>query len=383
MKRLYQLIQNERGAVGVIMAILLVVVLGFVAFGVDVGLLREKRAHLQKAADIAALAGGRSLLVSGSDLDEPTAEAVEYGRANLDTNDVPTTALQDSDVTYYLDGTPDTTSPNEIEVQISRTTDRGNSLSTIFGSVLDVDEFDVTAASRVQIASVCSSKCLKPFSAPDKFTFTDLDGDGELDVDDPLEMQTVVVQGYSESDLGTQIILKFGNPQDTLVPGQASAIDLPPVNKGDPVSGASAYRDNIAGCEGSNSLYAVEIGDELLLEPGMMIGPTKQGIDDLIALDANAVWSDTENTVINSIFPTPLESPRVVIIAFYNPLLPPASGRNTVFVNYLGAVFIEGLTGNDVTGRFIRGMAAQPVPGNGSGDCLIYTLKFVKDSSRQ
>lgn len=375
--------KDERGAVGVMMAITIVIVLGFVAFGVDVGLLREKRAHLQKAADIAALAAGEQLVVQGAaNLDEVTDDAVSYGRANLDSNDVPSAALQNGDVTFYLDGSPDTTTPNQVEVAIYRTTARGNSLSTIFGSVLSIDEFDVRAFSRVEVASVCSSKCFKPFSAPDKFTFTDVDGDGVLDVDSEEEMSSIVVEGYSENDLGAQILLKFGNPQNTLVPGQTNAIDLPPINKGTPITGASAYRENIASCEGSNSVATVEVGDELLLEPGEMIGPTKQGLSDLIALDPGASWSTTENTIINSAYSNPLNSPRVVLIAFYNPLLPPQSGRNTVFVNFLGAVFVEGLQGNDVVGRFIRAIAVQPDPG-GDGDCLLYSLKFVKDSSRQ
>ncbi|SIN80274.1 Flp pilus assembly protein TadG [Halodesulfovibrio marinisediminis DSM 17456] len=384
MRSLHKFIQNERGAVGVIMAIVLVVVLGFVAFGVDVGLLRAKRAHLQKAADIAALAGGRSLMVEGADLAAVTVEALDYGHANLSDSDVPTAALKDGDVTYYLDGTPNTTDPNQIEVKISRTAARGNFLATIFGSVLNVDSFDVTAASRVEIANTCSSKCLKPFTAPDKFTFTDNNGNGALDTKNKTEMDSIVVQGYSEADLGTQIVLRLGtitgkNPSYT--PSQFNAVDFPPVNKGTPVKGASEYRDNIAGCSGSNSTSSVEIGDEILLEPGKMVGPTRQGINDLVSQDPYARWSTNENKIVNSLYANPLDSPRVAIIAFYDPLLPPRPGRGTVFVNNLGAVFIERMQGDEVTGRFIRALAVQPEPGVG-GDCLTYTVKFVKDSSR-
>ncbi|MEZ6852816.1 pilus assembly protein TadG-related protein [Halodesulfovibrio aestuarii] len=382
MRALYKLIRNERGAVGVIMALTLVVVIGFVAFGVDVGNLRAKRGFLQKAADIAALAGGHGLIEFGTDLDLVTQEAVSYGRANLKTDDVPASALQDTDVSYYLNGAPNTETPNQVEVVISRTTGRGNPLPTFFGPVLNVDDFDVTATSRVQVGTVCSTKCLKPFVAPDKFTFTDLDGDGVLSTRNQAEMDSIVVIGYSDTDFGTQVALKIGNAQDTIVPGQFNAVDLPPLNKATPVPGASIYRENIAGCSGSNADLAVEIGDELQLEPGNMVGPTRQGLAALVAQDPGASWDTATGRIINSAYPDAINSPRVAIIAFYDPTRPPQSGRNTVFVNYLAAVFVEDVQGQDVTGRFIRAMAVEPGSGGTGGDCLIYVLNFVRDSSR-
>lgn len=380
MNFLYKFLQDERGAAGVLMAITLVVVLGFVAFGIDVGYLRAKRGDLQKAADIAALAGGHSLVANGSALDLVTAEAVSYGHSNLDSDDVPDTALQSNDVSYYLDGTPDLTDPNQIEVSISRTTSRSNPLPTIFGPVLNVDDFDVTATSRVEVSTVCSTKCLKPFVGPDKFTFDDSDNDGKLDIHTP-EMDTIVVQGYSDEDLGKQITLKFGTPHDTISPGQFNAVDLPPVNKGTPVKGAKSYEQNIAGCEGTNGTVAVGIGDELRLENGNMVGPTKHGMTKLVNQDPGAYWDPANNRIVNSAYSDPLSSPRVALIAFYDPTRPPQSGNSSVFVNYIGAVFIERMQGNDVTGRFIRAMAVEPGSETGE-DCLTYVLKFVRDSSR-
>lgn len=381
MNALYKFLQDKRGAVGVLMALTLIIVLGCVAFAVDVGRLRAKRGYLQKAADISALAGGHGLVAYGTELDLVTAEVVSYGHSNLQSDDVPISALQSSDVSYYLDGTPSEVDPNQVEVSIHRSTDRGNALPTIFGPFLNMDEFDVTATSRVQVSTTCSSKCLKPFVSPDKFTFTDLDGDGALTISNEAEMATIVVQGYSDGDLGTQVTLKFGNPQDTIAPGQFNAVDLPPVNKATPVPGGAAFRENIAGCTGSNSDVAVEIGDELRLEPGNMIGPTKQGLSDLIAQDPDAYWNASESRIANSSYADPITSPRVALIAFYDPTRPPQSGRNTVFVNYIAAVFVEGVEGQDITGRFIRALAVDPDPGAG-GDCLIYVLNFIRDSSR-
>ena len=68
--------------------------------------------------------------------------------------------------------------------------------------------------------------------------------------------------------LGTQRTIKPGNPQNALTPGQFFAIRL-----GDS-SGGNDYRTNIATCASQivtcQNLYSVE--------PGNMIGPTKQGV---------------------------------------------------------------------------------------------------------
>ncbi|UZP68795.1 pilus assembly protein TadG-related protein [Desulfovibrio mangrovi] len=380
-QRMRDFIHQERGAIGAIMAITLVVVIGFVALGIDVGYRHVKKGALQKAADIAALVGGKGLIEYGSDLEQIQTEVLAYGHNNLVADDAPNTALQPSDVTFYLDGTPNTDTPNQVDVNISRIDARNNALPTVFGRVLNVDTLNVTASSRVEVAPVCSTKCIKPFTVPDKFTFTDHDGDGELTPSNPLEMASVVVDGYSDSDFGTQITLKIGNPGSNIVPGQFNAIDLPPLNKATPVPGAASYRENIASCTGSNAAVAVGIGDEMQLEPGNMTGPTAQGIRDLIALDPGAYWDSANNNVSGSDYGSALASPRVALIAFYDPANPPQSGRNTVFVNYIGAVFIEGMSGNDVMGRFIRALAVDPGSGGGD-DCLVYILKFVRDSSR-
>ena len=59
---------------------------------------------------------------------------------------------------------------------------------------------------------------------------------------------------------------------------------------GGPITGGDKYRENIASCNG----LPIEIGDTLTTEPGNMIGPTKQGVEDLIALDPDAAGLQTD-----------------------------------------------------------------------------------------
>jgi hypothetical protein len=119
---------------------------------------------------------------------------------------------------------------------------------------------------------------------------------------------------------------------------------------GGPETGGDRYRENIAHC---NSM-PVAIGDVLVTEPGNMIGPTQQGVRDLIAQDPSASWDASLGRVVNSCCAA---SPRWVPIPVFSPEayateeVDPTNGRfNFRVVNILG-FFIEGMDGNDVVGR--------------------------------
>ena len=101
----------------------------------------------------------------------------------------------------------------------------------------------------------------------------------------------------------------------------------------------------------NGSIDPVYIGDELLVEPGNMVGPTIQGINYLISLDPNVYWDGTQTA--GSAYPG-FSSPRIIKVPFYDPNFPPDPGRDTVIVIRLGAFFLEGTQGRDVIGRFIE-----------------------------
>ena len=160
-------------------------------------------------------------------------------------------------------------------------------------------------------------------------------------------------------DLGRKVTLKYGNPQDAPAPGQFLPIDLP-IADGSPEVGGANYRANIAGCNG----VPIGVGtpdkpSPLQIEPGAMQGPTKQGVQDLIALDPNARWDTATNTVQNTCAqaatPCAPRSPRIVAIPVYDTLTYEQAregGRTSVnIVNILG-FFIDRMVGNDVVGYF-------------------------------
>ena len=82
-----------------------------------------------------------------------------------------------------------------------------------------------------------------------------------------------------------------------------------------------------------------------------MVGPTNQGIDELVAKDPNAHWDTSANKLITNIHP----SPRLTILPVFDPVYYATGvtqGRyaDLKVANYIG-FFIESRQGNDVTGR--------------------------------
>lgn len=129
-------------------------------------------------------------------------------------------------------------------------------------------------------------------------------------------------------------------------------------------------------------MAVVEPGDKLQTEPGNKVGPTRQGVLELISEDPGAYWDSGSKSIKGSRFKDPLLSPRVALIPFFDPLQPPYSGRNYVVVHQLGAVFVQGIDGRgNITGRFIRAVPYKPKD-SGGGNGMLAVARLIQDSSR-
>ena len=256
MPRTARNLTGQRGAISLVMGLTVMVMAGMTALAVDVGYMNYKRSSLQNAADLSALAGAADMPTHGADLDAVRLVARTYAARNLGPSDLPDLAVRDQDIVFLLDGEPNSETPNQIEVTVSRAEDRGNPLRLFLGGILDTPLADVRATARAGLAGVCSSKCVKPFIIPTKFEWDDtcetpeseFYENGQYDPLSACETSSMNVLGYTDTDVGTRITVKPGEPQLTVVPGQYNLIDLPPVNKGDPITGASMVHENIIGC---------------------------------------------------------------------------------------------------------------------------------------
>jgi hypothetical protein len=213
----------------------------------------------------------------------------------------------------------------------------------------------MTARAAVRTYWVCGVDCLKPWAPPDRWYDADSSDTFNPDsVTNPTEFYDPYLTGYTEADLGHQLTLKLGNSnKEDFGMSWYYAVDYPPINKGNPVTGGDQYREWIAGC--ADGTIIVAPGDSIQIEPGNMVGPTSQGLSDLIDLDPNAAWDAATGEVINSLYDI---SPRLIKAVLFDPSIGvrnDISGRKYVVAVKILVLFIEDEgPGGEVTGRIVR-----------------------------
>ncbi len=356
------LLRNRRGSMIILLCFVLVVMFAFAVIAVDGAILMASKTELQSAADAAALAGASGLLTGSQD--EAVQRAIDFAAFNKAVEEDHTPVVITADDVNFPES-------DVCRVRTHRTAATGDALRTYFVRVINpgANTSDMTAVAAARAYDVCGSKCLKPWVIPDRWE--DLNGNGSPD---PGEYNPDVTGYTAPRDVGQQIVLKVGNPHQTISPGIFYPVCFPPVNNPEgikPYTGANWYREWIAEC----APFLIAVGDELLLEPGNMVGPTRQGLEDLVALDPGAHWDSATKTIVNSAF---AESPRIGLVPFFDPTNPPTSGRNSVYIVKIGAFFIEQMQGQDVTGRFIQITTGGIPCGNGLGNSMVKGIVLVE-----
>lgn len=354
-------LNNSKGTVAVLTAILIAVLISFVALGTDVGYIYTVRSQMQNAVDSAAMAGAAYLYLSDGNQakTQATQAAIDYASKNKAANASVVITAQDIE---FSPAAPE--NPTRIKVTARRTRATNNPVPTIFASFLPIgrNSVDVTATASAALKSVKAVGGLRPWAVRDKWI--DNNGDGNVDNGEYV--------GYTDADLGQQVILKYGADNGRPLPQWFNPVDLPPLNKGTPITGADAYRDLIE--HGYNDV--VSIWDRLQIETGNMTGPTEEGVRHLINDDPYAYWDGTQ--VVGSSYPE-MKSPRIIKIAFYNPNdLPSGSQNGYVTIIKFGAFFLEGINvpggeggaSDNVMGRFIK-LITNDVPGEGFPSFLV------------
>jgi hypothetical protein len=156
--------------------------------------------------------------------------------------------------------------------------------------------------------------------------------------------------------------------------GGGSGNDVPVGQDDGSGKGAARYRLNICSCNSS----IIDLDTEYLIEPGNMVGPTYQGVQELIDQDPDAYWDERSNSVVSRYG---MESPRVVTVALFDPGEINHPGRQYIRFNNFARVFIEEQADRQdpVTGRFLF-----YVPGIGhtrdgsTTGSLVRTLQLIR-----
>jgi hypothetical protein len=422
-----QFVKKDRGNALIMGALSFAVLAGFGVLTIDVGRILVTKTQLQNAADAGALAGAGVFCENPLATDAEVQSRVRLIGGNHISLAMDTPEKVDIPNSQILITRDATTMTNKVLVRTESETKQyfinlmaGQGWHSTRGTS-DV----VRAEAEAMCGATCGVQCVKPWSIPDRWddvtpiaghaggskkgvwnnnnawdheVFTDGNGNGLYDpgegyVDDNAngqydeEAYHPLLTGYIPDpypgnalspggDLGLELTLKADNDSKP-TPGQYQAIDLPPVNRGTPLTGGDEYRENIADCNPAS----VWPGDWLQLEPGNMVGPTNQGMRDLIAQDPDAYWDPITQSVQGSRFQI---SPRIVLIPIHDPRLPINSGRTDVQVAKIAAFFMEQMEGNaEVRGRFLKVRApGEPcVAGGGGGGgagSFTYTLSLIR-----
>jgi hypothetical protein len=336
--------RRERGVIIIWVAFFMLLMLGFVAIGIDVAKLMATRTELQNAADAAALAGASAIDFTKGTIKPDTALAYAQAVAAANRafkNGEESIVLLGSDVTFPA--------PNQVKVTVRRDAGTGGAMITHVAQVLGVTSIDVKATAVAKAESV-SSVCEKlvPMGA----------------IVDPAV--GAFLPGCSHS-----YALKIGS-NGSGTPGNFQLLDFPDCDEG-PCAGMNGGSAEIR-CEVANGYSCcIGIGDMVETKPGNSVGPFRQGLDDRWAADTD----QRQGICYEQYFGN---GNRVVNVPIFDTWDP--NGKKPVKVIGFSAFFIQdkpsGGGGQTLTGQFLYNVVPGSGGAGGSGGPTSYTLRLIQ-----
>ena len=351
LERLYR---DERGMSYIFIGLGFMAFLSATTLAIDVGMFMTARAQSQNSADAGALAGATALAVNSFTDHTAGGPAVSSAVTAAQANQVIATTVSVGPADVQFLNNPTTGIQNRVKVTVYRTAARLNPVPTLMGRLFGVSQVDVLATATAEASPANAETCIKPFTIPDKFI--DNHDPGGWSPTSGFDPATDVYIGPSDPttytgfnanrDKGIEMTLKANNTSKVTA-SFYNPWDLPGS------IGAADYSNNIATCNPA----IVHPGDNEPPETGNMVGPTKSGMDALVALDPGAYWDMSCSCVMDSSYPAG-RSPRIIVIPVYDPNVfaaGPSHGKGIQlqFTNFIG-FFLEPLTGaGEVKGRIM------------------------------
>ena len=255
---------SKSGYILVTVAVVLAVLLGFTALAVDVGILYGARTQSQAAADAAALAGALTYILNPLASQPATAqsEATQVAIANK----VMGSSIAAGEVSAIA--TEDLVTHNkQVTVTINRTE------PTLFAKALNIASVNVGVHATAEASPNASGGTVpnnKPWFIPNTMVGPDpactacMKGEVLISGGQPT--------AFAQGKFGTQFVVKPQNPSGAISPSQFYAIQM-----GGP--GANNYRDAISTRTAANDVSCL---NSYQVKTGNMVGPTQQGVHDLI-----------------------------------------------------------------------------------------------------
>ena len=411
-------LREERGVTLVLMALMLFLTLGMSALAIDYGMIKAAKAEAQRAMDSAALSGASAFLIPDPTVDK-VAEAEVRARDFAKKHTVHRVPVTDPEVAVDVD------LPNE-KVTVTYT---GGGIPLWFASIFGTSTMSIRALAAAHVALTSKAACVMPIAIPDiwknvnvagtgkkpisedlvpdgLWNFKDQNGDGvleegerelwEFDLGEDIYDQSLYGYGTTyrngvggsnpflnkTNDYGRQITLMTLSPKDGTVSSNYYiwGYNTTEANSAQQVAARITTPDcQVATIGGDGYEYAAGNGAQ--------VGPISDAWNTRIGYDPGATWDDNQNRVTNSDAGDAwlTDSPRVVIVALYNPEgeMTGPSDNKLVFNNF-AKIFLDkrpsGCTGNckdPITGRFL-GWVGGPGGGPVQTGTLIKTLQLIK-----
>jgi Tfp pilus assembly protein PilX len=355
--------KKQKGFVLVVVALLLVALIGFLAFAVDIGVLYSARTSAQEVADAAALAGAFTFI---NDTQSPQPQTASSNALQVALNNsVLGQPVAAADVNVNVD-----VANRRVAVDVQSTQ------NTYFARALGVQTANVGVEAVAEASKYATgSPCTKPWFIPNT-AFSTRDACPACGANDVL-ISGGEVTAFAHSKFGHKFSVRSQAPSNRLAPGQFYAIDL---TKG----GGSDYRDNIANCADAY----VRCLDSYSVLTGNKAGPTQQGVNDLVGNPPTDTWGSVgQYQTPNGLSDT---SKAVVIAPIWDTcgasgFCPagnfPSGTKVTLQIIGFAAFFLDGIQGSDVVAHLTNVSSCSPSagdPGGTGGTVLSIPLRLVR-----
>lgn len=358
---------SQEGYIVITVALLALLILGAAALAVDIGVFYDTRTAAQQIADAAALGAAFTFVITPT-LAQPQA-AIDYATEIATSQEIRGVPIVAGEVNVNVD-----VGNRLVTVDISRTE------GTYFARALNRNTADIQVrASAEASANATGSDCTKPWILPNTVLLpagSNLCDTCPGPTFDPVLASQVLISGgaitpFAISRRGSQMLIKPQRPSTALRPGQFYAIQL---GSG---SGADVYRDSISACA-PNGVFCDQCYST---ETGNMVGPTKQGVENLIGDPADTFNANSEAFCYD---PGCKDTSRgLVVVPIWDVCSTPDpvgcpneafcpdgkfAGANVSFrVVGFGLIFVEGVQGDDVVARLIDVKTCAGSGGGGGG----------------
>jgi hypothetical protein len=377
---------DERGVALIVAAGSMVALTSAVALAIDVGMLTVARTQAQTAADGAAMAGAAMLIGAPDNAVLARFEAIEYAGFNAIQGDG--ALVLDEDVTVDL-------AARTVAVQVLRTEERGNPMGTFFARIFGVSSVNITAYAKAKASDAGGINCLLPLAVPDRWR--DAGGPGnpstefnpelgdeyvpwmDMSTDPPTFNDDGTATGYSESDIGDEIVLTSNKPGENYTEEWYYAW------RPEGEQGAEDFEANIQGCVDPSVTYYLGL-TAVLSESGNQVGKTRSGFENLINSDPGAVWNDGMKCVVDAGYELSDNaeycrgSSRIRPIPMFDPTDGPDNGAKPFEFSNFAGVFVEGIQGQNVVARWVgyQGLKPASPEGGTSAGSLLKVVQLIE-----